>query len=122
MPASYRIDLSAGIVFTVFEGRVTSEDLLNHQRRLSADPNFRPTMNRVIDFRGVTDPAVTAFGVRTVATRRNFAAGSRCAIIAGGASSYDAYVRMFQTLRSQRGEDIKIFSTVEDAQRWLGLE
>jgi hypothetical protein len=35
---------------------------------------------------------------------------------------YYAYVRMFQTLRSQRGEDIKIFSTVEDAQRWLGLE
>jgi hypothetical protein len=29
---------------------------------------------------------------------------------------------MFQTLRSQSGEDIKIFSTVEDAHRWLGLE
>jgi hypothetical protein len=29
---------------------------------------------------------------------------------------------MFQTLRSQSGEDIKIFSTVADAHRWLGLE
>src|SRR4029453_17502886 len=29
---------------------------------------------------------------------------------------------MFQTLRSQSGEDIKIFSTVEDAHRWLGAE
>jgi len=120
MPASYRIDLHAGVVFAVFEGRLTNEDLMDHQRRLSADPDSRPTMNRVIDLRGVTDPAVTAFGVRTVATRRNFA--SRCAIIADDAASSDAYVRMFQTLRSQRGENIKIFSTVEDAHRWLGLE
>ena len=29
---------------------------------------------------------------------------------------------MFQTLRSQSGEDIRIFSTVEDAHRWLGLD
>jgi hypothetical protein len=118
MPASYRIDLQVGVVFAVFEGRLTNEDLMDHQKRLSADPDFRPTMNRVIDLRGVTDPAVTAFGVRTVASRRNFA--SRCAIIAADAS--DAYVRMFQTLRSQRGDDVKIFSTVEDAHRWLGLE
>jgi len=29
---------------------------------------------------------------------------------------------MFQALRSQSGADTKIFSTVEDAHRWLGLE
>jgi hypothetical protein len=120
MPTSYRIDSHAGVVFIVFEGRITNEEIMHHQRRLSADPDFRSTMNRVLDLRGVTDPAVTAFGVRTVATRRNFA--SRCAIIAGDVASSDAYVRMFQTLRSQLGEDIKIFSTVEDAHRWLGLE
>ena len=63
--------------------------------------------------------SVTAFGVRLVATPSIFAAGSRRAIIEGGASSY---ARMFQTLRRHSGEDIRIFSTVEDAHRWLGLE
>jgi hypothetical protein len=29
---------------------------------------------------------------------------------------------MFQTLRSQSGADVRIFSTMEDAHRWLGLE
>jgi hypothetical protein len=29
---------------------------------------------------------------------------------------------MFQALRSQSGADIKIFSTVEGAHRWLGPE
>jgi len=118
MPASYRIDLRAGVVFTLVEGHVTNEELLAHQQRMSADPDFRPTMNQVIDARGVTETSVTAFGVRLVATPSIFAPGSRRAIIEGVAS----YARMFQTLRSQSGEDIRIFSTVEDAHRWLGLE
>jgi len=119
MPASYRIDLRAGVVYSVLEGHVTNEELLAQQQRISADPDFRPTMNQVIDARGVTETSVTAFGVRLVATPSIFAPGSRRAIIERAGSSY---ARMFQTLRSQSGEDIRIFSTVEDAHRWLGLE
>jgi hypothetical protein len=122
MPASYRIDLRAGVVFSVFEGYVTNEELLAHQQRMSADPGFRPTMNHVLDTRGVTSVSVTALGVRLVATPSIFAAGSRRAIIAGGAKHSSHYLNMFKNLRSQSGEDIRIFSTVEDAHRWLGLE
>lgn len=122
MPVSYRIDVRAGVVFTVFEGHVTNEDLLDHQKRISADPDFRPTMHHVIDARAVTEVAVTAFGLRLLATRSSLAPGSRRAIIEGGAASSYAYLRMFQTLRSQSGGDTRIFSKVEDAHRWLGLE
>ena len=120
MPASYRIDVPVGVVFSVFDGHVTNEELLNHQQRLGADPDFRPTMNHVIDTRGVTDASVTAFGLRLLTSRSNLGPGSRRAIIAGDASS--SYARLFQTLRSQSGADIEVFSTVEDAHRWLGLE
>ena len=120
MPASYRIDVRAGVVFSVFEGHVTNEELLDHQQRMSADPHFQPMMNHVIDARNVREVAVTAFGIRLVAAPSIFAPGSRRAIIEGDASS--SYVRMFQTLRSQSGEDIRIFSTVENAHRWLGLD
>src|SRR5688572_316566 len=112
MPVSYRIDVRADVVFTVSEGRVTNEELLDHQKRMSSDPDFRPTMNHVIDARGVTGAAVTAFGIRLVATPSIFAPGSRRAIIVDATSS--GYLEMFQALRSQRGEDIRIFSTVED--------
>ena len=122
MPASYHIDLRAGVVYSVFEGQVNNEELLDHQQRLSADPEFQPTMNHVVDARAVTATAVTAFGVRLVATPSIFGPGSRRAIIAGGDSHSSGYLSMFKNLRSQSGEDIKIFSTVEDAQRWLGLE
>ena len=120
MPASYRIDVRAGVVFTVFDGHVTNEELLNHQQRLGVDPDFRPTMNHVIDTRSVTDASVTAFGLRLLTSRSNLGPGSRRAIIAGEASS--SYVRLFQTLRSQSGADIEVFSTIEDRHRWLGLE
>jgi hypothetical protein len=106
----------------MFDGRITNEELLGHQQRLAADPDFRPTMNHALDTRGVTSVSVTALGVRPVATPSMFAPGSRRAIIASDANRPYGYVRMFQTLRSQSGEDIKIFSTVEDAHRWLGLE
>jgi hypothetical protein len=122
MSASYRIDLRAGVVFTVFEGHVTNEELLAHQQRLAADPNLRPTMNHVLDTRGVTSVSVTALGIRLIASRTNFGPESRRAIIVGVANpSYD-YLRMFEALRHQSGADIKFFSTVEDAHRWLGLE
>ena len=79
-------------------------------------------MNHIMDVRGVTEVAYTAFGVRSVATPRIFAPGSRRAIIADVAAAAYGYASMFQALRSQSGEDIKIFSTVEDARRWLGRE
>ena len=107
-------------MFTVLEGHVTNEELLDHQQRLLADPDFQPTMNQVIDARNVKHVAVTAFGIRLVAIPNIFVPRSRRAIIEGEASS--SYVRMFQTLRSPSGEDIRIFSTVEDAHRWLGLD
>jgi hypothetical protein len=40
----------------------------------------------------------------------------------GAANQSSGHRNMFKNLRSQCGEDIKIFSTVEDAHRWLGLE
>ena len=112
MPASYRIDLRAGVVYTVFEGHVTNEELLAHQQRMSADPDFRPTMNHVIDTRGITSASVTAFGVRLLTTPSSFGPGSRRALIASDANpsaatatsacSRPCAVRAARTSRSSR--------------------
>jgi hypothetical protein len=123
MPASYRIDLRAGVVYSVLEGHVTNEELLAQQQRISADPDFRPTMDHVIDTRNGPSVSITALGSRLIASRTNLGPESRRALIVGAANnpSYD-YLRMFEALRHQSGADIKFFSTVEDAHRWLGLE
>ena len=59
---------------------------------------------------------------RIVANDNIFAPGSRQVLIPGDATSSYGYARMFQTLRTQAGEVVIIFSTVEDAYRWPGLE
>src|SRR5215510_11559945 len=120
MPTSYHIDVRAGVVFSILEGHITNEELLGHQQRLSADPDFRPMMNHVIDTRGITGVSVTALGLHLLTTRSNLGPEARRAIIEGDVSS--SYVRMFQALRRQSGADTRVFSTVEDAHRWLGLE
>ena len=122
MPVSYRVDVRAGVVFTVFEGHVTNEELLAHQQRLASDPNLRPTMNHIIDTQRVTSVSVTALGIRLVASRTNLGPESRRAIIVDSANPSFDYLRMFEALRHQSSADIKFFSTVEDAHRWLGLE
>ena len=121
MPTSYRIDPAAGVVFVTLEGRVTDQDMLEGQWQLAGDPAFRPTMRQCVDARGVTDLSVTAAGVRELAKGSIFAPESRRAIIAGSATIY-GYGRMFQILRDVSGDVIKVFWTVEDAHRWLGLE
>jgi len=122
MPASYHIDVRALVVYSVLEGHVTNEELLAKHQRMSVDPDFRPTMNHVIDTRSITSVSVTALGVRLVTMTSIFGPGSRRALIASDANPSSGYVRMFQALRSQSGADVRIFSTVEDAHRWLGLE
>jgi hypothetical protein len=122
MPVSDRIDLRAGVVYSVFKGHVTNEELLAQQQRLAADPDLGPTMHHVIDTRGVTGVSITALGIRLIASRNNLGPASRRAIIAGDADPSYGYLRMFEALRHQSSEDIKFFSTVEDVHRWLGLE
>jgi hypothetical protein len=95
VPASYRIDVHACLVFSVLEGHVTNEELLDRQQRLGADTDLRPSMNHVIDTLGVTDAALTALGLPLLTTRSNLDPGSRRAITAGGVGS--SYVRLFQT-------------------------
>ena len=112
----------SSVVFTVLEGHITNEELLDHPQRLSADSNVRPEMNHVIDTRGVTDVSDTALAFRLLTTRSNLGPRSRRAIVEGNAISPSGYLRMFETLRSPSCADIRIFSTMEDAHGWLELD
>src|SRR4029453_6854037 len=53
----------SSVVFTVLEGHITNEELLDHPHRLWAVSNLRPMMNHVIDTRGVTDVSDTALSL-----------------------------------------------------------
>jgi hypothetical protein len=120
MPASYRIDTVAGVVFITHSGRVSDEDILTNQQRLREDPQFLPTLDHLVDARDVTEQAITAHGVRALASANIYAPGSRRAIVVSDDVTY-GYTRMFQILRDRGPEEIQIFRSLADARRWLVL-
>lgn len=123
MPADYLIDRALGVVFSRAWGVLTDADLLDHQRRLGQDPEFEPGLNQLFDFHEVTDVEVSAAGVRTLAERNLFRAGSRRAFtVRPGEMAIYGLMRMFQILTTEYPDELRVqFNDVRKAQEWLGV-
>jgi len=121
MPASYHIDPERRTIFSSATGVVTDDDLKGHQSRLRSDPAFDRTFNQLWDLRGVAEARVTNGAIRTLADSRSFDAGARRGMVAPQDLVY-GLARMFEMLHEQAPEDLRIFRTLEEAERWLGLK
>ncbi len=123
MPADYVIDVDAGAVISRAWGVLTDFDLLDHQRRLGADPAFKPGFNQLFNFSDVTLVELTAEGIRTLAERNLFRAGARRAfLVHPGALTMFGLLRMFEILTSQYPDELRVeFNHVDAAREWLGL-
>ncbi len=121
MPASYRIDKARGVVFSHYSGLLTDDDILDHQRRLKADPEFDPTFRQLLDMREIEELTATAEGIRQLARGNPFISGSR----RGGVASKDVVfgmARMFEMMREQMGDEFRMFRSMDAALDWLDLE
>jgi hypothetical protein len=121
VPASYKIDKVRGVVLSHYSGHLTDDDILGHQRRLIADPEFDPTFRQLLDMREVEELAATAEGIRQLARGNPFVSGSRRA----GVASRDVVfgmARMFEMMREQRGDEFRMFRSMDEALDWLDLE
>jgi hypothetical protein len=81
MPFEYVIDVERELVYSRGWGDVTEADLVDHQRRLVEDPQFRPTFSQLVDFRSSTSINVTTDAVRNGAQRHVFGPHARRAIV-----------------------------------------
>ena len=120
MPASYRIDTELGIVFSFGTGTVTDEDLLNHQRSVSADPLFHPGLSQLVDGRGVTEVKATVHGIRALISGNPYGSGSKRAFVAPNDTIF-GMARMFELGRVNAEDDFRVFRSMDPAREWLGL-
>jgi hypothetical protein len=120
MTAIYRIDKSRRIVFSRATGIVTDEVLLDHQQRLSADPDFEPDFRQLYDFCDVEELQATSMGVRELAINNPFGRGAQRALVAGSQAVYGV-ARMFQIMAEKGPDRIEVFYSLEEALDWLGL-
>jgi hypothetical protein len=121
MPATYKIDLELGIVRSVASGVLTDDDCDEHVEALRNDPLFKPSMDQLIDFTGVTEIRVSAGAVQRVARRNPFGKGARRAFVIVDDAVY-GMARMYDSFTSRQPHNLVIFRDMAQAVDWLGLK
>jgi hypothetical protein len=107
----------------LFVGAIGDRELFEAYDALLHDPTYDPSVDDLIDLRGVTHMAVTGAGLhRLIALyddRPSSGHQTRAAIVAPSDVLYGVS-RMFQTLRGDGNPDeVEVFRTLGDATSWL---
>jgi len=122
----YRIDAVSGLVIAAAVGCVSDADLLSYAHRLLRDPDRGRAKHELVDLRAASpDSTAGSEGVRELAgfwsRHRDEIAGGRLAIIAPGDAAY-GMSRMYQNLRSDGPDFIRVFRDPAEALEWLGAD
>jgi hypothetical protein len=124
MPAEYRIDVERGVVYSRAWGELTDDEMLEHQRRLGSDPAFDPALNQLFDFQEVTHSRLTNAGIRTLAKRNLFRAGSRRMFaVRPDALVIFGSLRMFELLTEASPDELRVQCVdLSAARAWVGAD
>ena len=118
MPATYRIDEAAQIVYSRAWGVLTDADLRDNRAALIRDPAFAPTLRQLYDFSGVTSVGVTSAMVRMLAQTSPFPPGARRAFFVPSDATY-GLARMYAIVGDRADEAFRIFRDLQQATVWL---
>jgi len=118
MPASFQIDKARRLVVSTASGFLTAADILAHQRKLLADPNFDPACSQIVDCTAVTGIDLSPDDVRAVTEAAIFSPHSRRAVIVATDEQF-GFARMFKMMREAQGEyGIRVFRDRDEALLW----
>ncbi len=121
MPASYRIDKARHLILSVATGTCIDDDLLDHKRSLSADPEFDPGFRQLFDFRKVTTAELTTACVRQLVRDNPFEKGARRAVVCDIDLLF-GLARMFEMLNGDGPDEVRVFREMSDALAWLRID
>ena len=120
MPASYVIDPARKLVVTQVWGAATDEDILEHGRRLRADPLYDPTFRQLADMSGVTEILVKTGTIEDVSRGQLFEPGTQRAFVASNDAVF-GLLRKYELHAETMGQTIRVFRVRQEAETWLGL-
>jgi hypothetical protein len=119
MPAFYKIEKENRLVLSTASGVVTMAEVLTHQQKLCADPEFDPTFSQLMDVSHITKIELTTEDIHRLAQETLFSPTTRRAILVNCDAAY-GFARMFQMLRESAGETgIEVFRDLNDALEWV---
>ena|SRR5215469_7383758 len=123
MPFSYIVYRKHRLVVSSGSGLLTWEEIKARQDETKTDPNFDPSFNQLVDLRSVTGIKMSGDQARMLASRHIFSPGSRRAFVATNPGIFGVG-RMWETYTefSEKPSQIRVFSDLPSALKWLGLE
>jgi hypothetical protein len=118
--AEFSIDIDRRLVTVTFGPKATIQTIEDYALRLRAHPNFESSFSEITDLREVEDLDLQAEDFLKLADHVDpFSVEAKRAFVVR-TSVQDHAARMHKILRSKR--TIAIFRSVEEAERWLGLQ
>jgi hypothetical protein len=115
----YDRDLDARVA--TFSQTIDDAELLTAYERLLSSDDYDPALNDLLDMQGIESFDVSGDAIRELvrAFSRINARDSRLAIVASSDLVY-GMARMYEQLRSDASEEIRVFREMEPARSWLG--
>lgn len=119
MPLTFLVDKDAHILRSQGSGHLTVDDLLEYFAASRADPDFDPSMHRLMDLRGVTQlpPSADIRSLATFARTKVPADTARMAIIASSDLAFGVAM-MFKAFVGY-GERLLVVRDEAEANAWL---
>jgi hypothetical protein len=120
MPIVHTIDAARRVVQSRLWDVVTETDAWGSAAALMNDPAFDPTFSQLADMREMKQVEVDQSTVRELAVMRIFAPESRRALVVASELQY-GIGRMTTSYAEAGDQQIAVFRTVAEAERWLGI-
>jgi hypothetical protein len=127
MSIRIRIEPDARLRQAVLEGTVGDDDLVDAYAAVLGDPDFDPTLNDLVDARGVRRIDVTPAGIRRLADViqqvDRLALPTKIAVVVSDDDAFEV-ARMYESLRAAQHApaEHRVFRDMAEAREWLGLE
>ncbi|MBI1375274.1 MAG: hypothetical protein GC159_21355 [Phycisphaera sp.] len=124
MPADFKLDIEARVVYSRAWGVLHDDDMNTHMQRireLVASGEIDAAWVQILDFSAVEEVRVTSGCVRQLVELNPWPAESRRAAIAPDTLIF-GLVRMYELASCERGHNVRAFSNPQDAFEWLGVD
>lgn len=124
MPIDYSIDEDLGVVFTTASDVLTEDELLEHKRKMVADPRFQPGFVELSDVRLISDLAISASALEKFVAQDDSDAERlekyKLAIVVSGALEFGMGT-MYEMMSVENNRNVRIFRDVGLAREWLQI-
>jgi hypothetical protein len=114
----YQINTKDKVIITRAEGRVTVKEILTHFRTLAGDSDFQPDYAYLCDMRNIHEFGIRPSEMWKIAKVGKTTTGRKVALVASE-SMLDKLYRMYEIYRDVSPEEVHMFSSRDDALKWL---